>query len=202
VSKLSNLHHDKFQPNGHDNNQKCHACLVRFSLAQGSGVQAVALGRRCPSAELTLVDKSPRALRFAKFNLLLNGISSARARLVHSDLYSSLPPLPAAAEAEEGLGFFDLITANPPFVPNPRLDYPDLSEEEKEEQQEEQQAKRSDVGGSSTSSGEERGSSGGGSSSFPAAADALYADGGERGVTVLQVRNPPSVALSFSHATR
>jgi methylase of polypeptide subunit release factors len=126
---------------------RCHACLVRFLLAQGSGVQAVALGRRCPTAELTLVDKSPRALRFAKFNLLLNGISSARARLVHSDLYSSLPPLPAAAEAEEGLGFFDLITANPPFVPNPRLDYPDLSEEEKEEQQE----KRSDVGGSSTS---------------------------------------------------
>ena len=111
-------------------------------------MQAVALGRRCPTAELTLVDKSPRALRFAKFNLLLNGISSARARLVHSDLYSSLPPLPAAAtEAEEGLSFFDLITANPPFVPNPRLDYPDLSEEEKEEQQE----KRSDVGGSSTS---------------------------------------------------
>ena len=51
-------------------------------------------------------------------------------------------------------------------------------------------------------SGEERGSNGGGSSSFPAAADALYADGGERGVTVLQVRNPPSVALSCSHATR
>ena len=195
MSKLSNLHHDKFQPNGHDNNQKCHACLVRFSLAQGSGVQAVALGRRCPTAELTLVDKSPRALRFAKFNLLLNGISSARARLVHSDLYSSLPPLPAAAEAEEGLGFFDLITANPPFVPNPRLDYPDLSEEEKEEQQE----KRSDVGGSSSG---ERSSNGGGTPSFPAAADALYADGGERGVTVLQVRNPPSVAPSFSQATR
>jgi hypothetical protein len=47
---------------------------VQFlDLCTGSGVQATMLGRRCPAAELTLVDKSLRALRFARFNLLLNG---------------------------------------------------------------------------------------------------------------------------------
>ena len=44
-----------------------------LDLCTGSGVQAIVLGRRCPAAELTLVDKSLRALRFAQFNLLLNG---------------------------------------------------------------------------------------------------------------------------------
>jgi hypothetical protein len=44
-----------------------------LDLCTGSGVQAMVLGRRCPAAELTLVDKSSRALRFARFNLLLNG---------------------------------------------------------------------------------------------------------------------------------
>lgn len=44
-----------------------------LDLCTGSGVQATMLGRRCPAAELTLVDKSLRALRFARFNLLLNG---------------------------------------------------------------------------------------------------------------------------------
>lgn len=44
-----------------------------LDLCTGSGVQAIVLGRRCPAAKLTLVDKSLRALRFARFNLLLNG---------------------------------------------------------------------------------------------------------------------------------
>ena len=58
---------------------------------------------------------------------------------------------------------FDLIVANPPFVPNPQLE---LSEED---------------AGTSASAGAHTASR-----SFPAAADALYADGGERGVSVVQ----------------
>ena len=53
--------------------------------------------------------------------------------------------------------------ANPPFVPNPQLE---LSEED---------------AGTSASAGAHTASR-----SFPAAADALYADGGERGVSVVQ----------------
>lgn len=74
---------------------------------------------------------------------------------MHSDLFTSLPPSKKRA--------FDLIVANPPFVPNPQLE---LLEEHGSD-------------GISTSTQTV-------SRSFPAAADALYADGGERGVSVVQ----------------
>lgn len=49
-----------------------------LDLCTGSGVQAIMIGRRCPAAHLTLVDTSLRALRFARFNVLLNGEIASR----------------------------------------------------------------------------------------------------------------------------
>ena len=83
-----------------------------LDLCTGSGVQAVVAGLRCPGSQLTLVDRSDRALRFAAFNLRLNNISSDRTTLLRGDLYTALDRAPSAEQ-------FDLITANPPFVPNP-----------------------------------------------------------------------------------
>ena len=82
-----------------------------LDLCSGSGVQAITALRTCPAAHLTLVDVSERAARFAMFNLRLNGLGPERATLLRQ----------ALGEEGEGLGSggFDLVVANPPFVPNP-----------------------------------------------------------------------------------
>lgn len=63
---------------------------------------------------------------FARFNLLLSGIPASRWSLFQGDLYDALPRSYPADGSSSGEGRqepvrFDLITANPPFVPNPRV---------------------------------------------------------------------------------
>lgn len=65
----------------------------------------------CPAAAVTLVEVSPRAAGFARFNLALNGVGADRATVRTGDLFSALEPQPPMR--------FSLITANVPFVPNP-----------------------------------------------------------------------------------
>lgn len=74
-----------------------------LDLCTGSGVHAILSASGC--CESTCLDINPRALQYAEFNAALNGVEVKR---FLSDLYSEV--------SDE---VYDLITANPPFVPSP-----------------------------------------------------------------------------------
>ena len=76
-----------------------------LDLCTGSGVQAITAAKF--SGKVTGVDVNPRALNFARFNALLNQVKNVK--FVLGDLYE-----PVKNEK------FDMILANPPFVPAPR----------------------------------------------------------------------------------
>ncbi|MBI5383076.1 MAG: class I SAM-dependent methyltransferase [Verrucomicrobia bacterium] len=73
-----------------------------LDLCGGSGIGALCLARQARLA--VTADLTPRATRFAEFNLCFNGC--ARAEAVCGDLYA-----PVAGRQ------FDVITAHPPYVP-------------------------------------------------------------------------------------
>ncbi len=78
-----------------------------LDLCCGSGIQGLIASRY--SKEVIAVDINPRALRFSRFNAQLNGIENYRVEL--GSLYDGL----------DGQ-LFDVILANPPFVPSPSTD--------------------------------------------------------------------------------
>ncbi len=80
------------------------ACDRALDLCTGSGIQALIASRY--AHQVTAVDLNPRAIRFARFNAQLNGIENIA--VLEGDLY--------AAVAGQS---FDVILANPPFVPSP-----------------------------------------------------------------------------------
>ena len=73
-----------------------------LDLCTGSGVQAVLNSTH--SQESWAVDINPRAVHFSKINARFN---RRRVQVIQGDLYETIQ------------GSFDLITANPPFVPTP-----------------------------------------------------------------------------------
>ena len=108
-----------------------------LDLCTGSGIQAIVAltntdtthheqqhhsdndHNRIPS-RATCVDINPRALRFVEFNALLNGISLDRVRCICLDITKE----PLADVASTLLSTttnkeFDLVLANPPFIPVP-----------------------------------------------------------------------------------
>lgn len=82
-----------------------HAQSIRIlDVCTGSGCVAVALAREFPRASLTASDLSEEALAVAGRNVVRHAVAS-RVKVVHADLLAGLS------------GPFDLITANPPYVP-------------------------------------------------------------------------------------
>jgi hypothetical protein len=81
------------------------ACRASLDLCTGSGVQALLAADH--SERVVAVDINPRAVRCARFNAQVSGAGNVEVMV--GDLFE---PLAAAAQ-------FDLITANPPFVPSP-----------------------------------------------------------------------------------
>jgi methylase of polypeptide subunit release factors len=77
-----------------------------LDLCTGSGVHAILAAARGAGRALG-VDVSPRAIAFARFNAALNGVA-ARCEFRRGDLFGPVP------EGER----WDLILANPPFVPS------------------------------------------------------------------------------------
>lgn len=71
-------------------------------IGTGSGVHAILASNHCE--RVLCVDINPRALTFARFNCALNGLSNVDFAL--SDVFGSVE------------GCFDLLTANPPCVPD------------------------------------------------------------------------------------
>jgi methylase of polypeptide subunit release factors len=76
-----------------------------LDLCTGSGVHALLAARHAKHVVAT--DISPRALHFAKFNAWFNGVTNIEFR--QGDLFGAV----------EGRGF-DLILANPPYMPDTR----------------------------------------------------------------------------------
>ena len=77
-----------------------------LDLCCGSGVQGLVASRY--SVRVVAVDLNPRAVRFARFNAQLNGVQNYEVRL--GNLYEPI-----------GQERFDVILANPPFVPSPEM---------------------------------------------------------------------------------
>lgn len=77
-----------------------------LDLCCGSGVQGLVASRY--AREVVGIDINPRAIRFSRFNAQLNGITNIQFRL--GNLY------------EPATGYFNVILANPPFVPSPKQD--------------------------------------------------------------------------------
>ena len=77
-----------------------------LDLCCGSGVQGLVASRY--SIRVVAVDLNPRAVRFARFNAQLNGIQNYEVRL--GSVYEPI-----------GQECFDVILANPPFVPSPEM---------------------------------------------------------------------------------
>ncbi len=75
-----------------------------LDLCTGSGVQAIISSHH--SQEVVACDTNPRALDFADLNARINGCTNIE--WVASNLYQGVPKGP-----------YDLILANPPFVPSP-----------------------------------------------------------------------------------
>jgi carbamoyltransferase len=80
-------------------------CIL--DLCTGSGIQALTASRY--AHRVVGVDINPRALRFARFNAQLNSIEHVQFR--SGNLYQAVS------------GKFDIILANPPFVPSPSQEY-------------------------------------------------------------------------------
>lgn len=80
-----------------------------LDLGTGSGCLAVLLARRFPGAKVHAADISPGAIEVAQENLRRHGLEG-QVKLFVSDWFSALPE-----------GSYDLIVANPPYVPEEAL---------------------------------------------------------------------------------
>lgn len=109
-----------------DGTESCTAVEV-LDLCCGCGVQSLAIAmcrqvRGVGETALTMIDRSPRAVRFARFNILLNGIaeddtaaSAPRAAVYCGDASNVASVLPQRVQRCS----FDAILINPPYIPNP-----------------------------------------------------------------------------------
>src|SRR5207249_4314333 len=79
-----------------------------LDVGTGNGLQALLAARHAD--QVVAVDISPRALRFGRFNALLNGIENVEFR--EGNLFDPV-------EGER----FDLIVCNPPYVISPETEY-------------------------------------------------------------------------------
>jgi carbamoyltransferase len=77
---------------------------MALDLGTGSGIHALLLARQ--GKKVVGVDSNPRAVNFARFNALLNGIENVE--FLEGDIYG-----PVGGER------FEVIVSNPPFVPSP-----------------------------------------------------------------------------------
>ncbi len=77
-----------------------------LDVCTGSGAIAIALAVNLPSARITAADISSGALRMARLNARAHGVAI---NAVQSDLLHGLA------------GLFDIITANPPYIPSANI---------------------------------------------------------------------------------
>lgn len=88
-----------------------------LDLCCGSGCITCAMGHELPATKLVAVDISASALEICRKNIAANRLNS-RVICVQADATSS-PPL--------GIGKFDMIIANPPYIPSAEIEKLDNS---------------------------------------------------------------------------
>ena len=95
------------------------ACQLQYKRAldvcTGSGIQALAFVQPHPHRTAVVADINPRALQFTRFNAAFNDLSDQIEDYVLVDLVDDI----AADRELLRFGPFDLILANPPFLPVP-----------------------------------------------------------------------------------
>ena len=108
-----------------DSTEFCTALKV-LDLCCGCGVQSLAIAmcrrfRGVGETALAMIDRSPRAVRFARFNILLNGIpDDDTAGTTHAAVYCGDASNVASVLPQRLQPFsFDAILINPPYIPNP-----------------------------------------------------------------------------------
>lgn len=79
-----------------------------LDVGTGSGALAVVLAKEFPSAQVVAIERSGAALAVARQNCRRHGVQD-RVALIQGDLLGPLASVPA----------FDVIVANPPYVPTP-----------------------------------------------------------------------------------
>ena len=93
-----------------------------LDLCTGSGIQAIVAASLGLCQHVVCVDVNTRALRFARFNAALNGVNESHISFVQADLLKQ-PPTNDTSFLASGLlrngRRFQVITANPPFLPVP-----------------------------------------------------------------------------------
>lgn len=84
-----------------------------LDVGAGVGVVGLAVARRAPRAEVTLVEREPFLVDLARSNAERNGLAP-RVRVIEADVSRRLDDLPQLrADAES----FDHVLANPPYNP-------------------------------------------------------------------------------------
>jgi len=91
------------------------ATLGMFDVLRESGHDVMA----AVDVEAVAVDVNQRALRFTEFNALLNGmkVTTIQSDLLADDALSSIEKLVGGGERRR----FDILLANPPFIPTPNM---------------------------------------------------------------------------------
>lgn len=93
-----------------------------LDLGTGSGAIALAIATERPRSEVWAVDVDSDAIAVARANLVGVGRAAARVRMLESDWFAGLP--------SQLVGGFDLIVANPPYVPDDAALPTDVAEHE------------------------------------------------------------------------
>lgn len=83
--------------------------LCALDFGTGSGCLALAIASHCPTVRWIALDISSAALEVAQANAFRLGITSVR--FYPGDGFAALP------KDEGGVGSFDLIVSNPPYIP-------------------------------------------------------------------------------------
>lgn len=76
-----------------------------LDIGTGSGCIAISLAHYLPESEVLSIDISDKALKTAKENAKINGVSE-RCHFEHCDILSYIPNFPA-----------DVVVSNPPYIP-------------------------------------------------------------------------------------
>ena len=88
-----------------------------LDLCCGSGCITCAIGHELPATKLVAIDLSASALEVCRHNIALNRLSS-RVICMQADATAS-PPM--------GIGSFDVIVSNPPYIPSDEINRLDVS---------------------------------------------------------------------------